>query len=145
MRLHVNIENGRAIYRKHREIVNYIIVGGLTTVVSYGMYFVATRWLYMNTVWATVFSDLLAIAFAYVASRAFVFENKARGAVGIAKEAFAFLCSRLFSMGMNALMMYVSVDVLKLSDVVMKLVANVVVIVLNYVTSKLFVFRAGKG
>ena len=123
------------------ELVSYLFVGVATTVVNYVVYYLATRLLSMGVMAGTWTAWVAAVAFGYVANKAFVFHTHCDGALALLKEALGFFSMRLVSLGMETVLMYLTVTVLGLNDLVMKLVINIVVIILNYVFSKLFIFK----
>ena len=131
------------VYIKYKEIINYIIVGGLTTVVSLGIYYgLVFTVLDPNNAFqlqvANVASWVGAVTFAYFANRKYVFESNDRH---IAKEMTKFYSSRVATLLMDAGIMFVSVTLLGFNDKIMKLIVQVIVTVLNYVFSKLMVFK----
>ena len=123
------------------ELVSYLFVGVATTLVNYVVYYLATRLLSMGVMAGTWTAWVAAVAFGYVANKAFVFHTHCDGALALLKEALGFFSMRLVSLGMETVLMYLTVTVLGLNDLVMKLVINIVVIILNYVFSKLFIFK----
>ena len=123
------------------ELVSYLFVGVATTVVNYVVYYLATRVLSMGVMAGTWTAWVAAVAFGYVANKAFVFHTHCDGALALLREALGFFSMRLVSLGMETVLMYLTVTVLGLNDLVMKLVINIVVIILNYVVSKLFIFK----
>ena len=139
-------EKGTAVYRKYREQINYLIVGGLTTAVSLISY-----WLCVKTVLnpevplelqtATVISWICAVTFAYFANRRYVFFSQEKNRL---LEAGKFLLSRLATLGMEMGIMGLGVSVMGLNDKAVKLAAQVIIIIANYVLSKLLVFRKKK-
>ena len=84
---------------------------------------------------------VIAVAFAYVVNKVFVFHTHCGSAAALVKEAAGFAAMRLASLGMETVIMYVTVEMLGLNDLVMKLLTNFLVIILNYVFSKLFIFK----
>jgi len=133
----------KELYIMNKEIINYLIVGGLTTVVSLGTYYgcVLTFLNPDNPVQlqaANIISWIAAVAFAYFANRIFVFESKNKN---ILQEAGKFAGSRVATLLMDMAIMFVGVTLLGFSDKIMKLVVQVVVTVANYIFSKLLVFK----
>ena len=134
---------GWGIYYKNPEIWNYLIVGVLTTIVSLVVYFIATRTFLDVSVAielqiANVISWVISVSFAYVTNRIFVFKSKN---TKILSEISKFVGSRILSLLMDMGAMYLIVSVMNASDVIGKLVSQVIVIVANYVLSKLIVFK----
>ena len=140
------------LYKKYDEIINYLIVGGLTTVVAIG-----SKLLLLFTILdqtdgfelqlAEIISWILAVLFAYFTNRAFVFKSKAKGEKQ-AKEMFDFVSGRVFTQLIQMFIMWFFVTHLKLNSdvwvVVFTLICQVMQIVLNYIISKLFVFKKEK-
>lgn len=128
--------------RKYDEIVRYLIVGLLTTVVSLCVYY-ACVFTFLNPQigWqlqaANVISWIAAVTFAYAMSRKFVFQSEQKDWV---KEAGAFYSSRLVTLAMDMVIMFLMVTMCGFNDKIAKLVVQVVVTVANYVLSKVFVF-----
>ncbi len=85
------------------------------------------------------------MTFAYLTNRAWVFESKAKGSAEIAKEAVSFYGGRVFTLIVEAVMMFVGNKSLGINYWITKIVANVVVLILNYIISKLLVFKGGDG
>lgn len=135
-----------ALYKKHKEIVNYLIVGGLTTLVSMVLFYGSTRTFLdgnnaIQLQIANIISWVGAVAFAYVANRIFVFESKNKN---ILKESFAFVSSRVLTLLLDMGTMFLLSTVLHINYNFSKLIAMVLVTVGNYVISKIFVFKKEK-
>ena len=118
--------------KNYREIIRYLIVGVLTTVVSLAVYYVCVLTFLnpqsaLQLQAANVLSWIAAVTFAYITSRIYVFQSKRKDWL---QEAAAFYSSRLLTLCMN--------------DKLAKLVVQVVVTIANYIFSKLFVFRVSK-
>lgn len=134
---------GWNIYYKNPEIWNYLIVGVLTTIVSLVTYFIVTR-TFLNPEKeielqiANIISWVLAVTFAYITNRLFVFKSENKN---IFSEATKFVGSRIASLIMDMAIMFIVVSVLSLSDVIGKIISQVVVTIANYVLSKLIVFK----
>ena len=132
----------KELYHKYREIINYLIVGGLTTVVSLAVYYGLTMTLLdpekpLQLQAATILSWIAAVTFAYFTNRRFVFESHN----SMAKEAASFFLARVGTLLMDMAFMFVTVTALGMNDRIAKLLDQVLITVANYVISKLFVFR----
>ena len=137
---------GWSIYHKNEEIWNYLIVGGLTTVVSLLTYYICVlTFLNPNNAIelqiANIISWIIAIAFAYITNRVFVFRSKEKN---IKKEATSFVASRITTLLLEMLTMFILVTLLTFNDKISKIIAQIIVIVGNYIISKLFVFKKTK-
>lgn len=131
------------LYFKYQEIINYLIIGVLTTLVSLLVYFICvhTFWNAENPIelqLANIFSWIISVTFAYVTNRIIVFKSKSKK---IMKEVISFFSSRIVTLVMDMLIMYVLVTLLHQSDTLGKLISQIVVIVGNYLLSKIFVFK----
>lgn len=131
------------LYEKYKEIINYLIVGVLTTVVSLGTYYLCVM-TFLNPdnaiqlQIANIISWVAAVTFAYFTNRKFVFESKNPD---LLKEASAFVGARVATLLMDMACMFLMVTCMGMSDKIAKLVVQVIVTVANYVLSKILVFR----
>ncbi|HOZ89143.1 MAG TPA: GtrA family protein [Bacilli bacterium] len=123
-------------YKKYQEIIIYIIVGGLTTVVSIGSYALCRLFMYYQL--ANILSWVCAVAFAYYANRKFVFRSQNKN---IIKELYKFVTLRLLSLVSEIGVMYLLVSILDFNDLISKVVVQFIVLALNYIFSKIFVFK----
>ncbi len=133
----------RSLYNEHKEIVNYLIVGVLTTIVSLGVYYTCVLTFLDPQIpfqlqAANVISWIAAVTFAYFTNRRYVFESKNPH---ILKEASAFFASRIGTLLMDMGTMFLLVTVMGMSDKIAKLIVQIIVTIGNYVFSKLLVFR----
>lgn len=122
------------------ETISYLIVGILTTVISIGVFTACHRKLKMNTVLSNVISWVVAVAFAYVANKIFVFRSPSWELAVVAKEVISFVSARLLTLGFDVIFVYITVDRLHWNDLISKTASNVVVMIVNYIASKLFIF-----
>jgi putative flippase GtrA len=129
------------------ELVSYLFAGVATTLVNYIVYFIVTRPFgsliapEVLTVVGTCVAWLVAVIFGYVVNKVYVFHTRSETFAALMKEMMSFIAMRLVSFGMELVLMFVTVDLLGLNDLVMKLVINILVIIANYVFSKLVIFR----
>lgn len=129
-------EQIKKLYKKNKEVINYIIVGALTTLVSISSYWLI-RFVLKNYIILSILSWICAVSFAYITNRLFVFESKEED---IVKEIFKFISCRLITLLLELVLMIIFVDLLQINDMISKIILQVVVLVLNYILSKLFVF-----
>ncbi len=131
------------LYKKHEEIVNYIIVGVMTTIFSWIVYAVSI-WTFLDTEnpvelqIANILSWIAGVAFAYVTNRKYVFKSTEKN---ILKEAVQFSASRVSTLFLDMFVMFVMVTLLGINDIISKFVSSVLVTIGNYLISKLFVFH----
>lgn len=131
------------LYARHKEVLLYLLFGGLTMVVSMSSYWVCCEPLGMNVLVANAVSWLSAVSFAYVTNRLWVFAQKACGLRGVLGEMGRFFAGRVATLGMEEAILWLFVEQLHCNSMLVKLVAQVLVVLANYVISKLLVFRKG--
>ena len=135
-------------FQKNREVLMYLFFGVMTTVVSFVTAGISKHLLEKAdlgkdavSIVSTVISWICAVTFAYVTNRIWVFDSKVKGKKGILAEMVSFYGGRLFTLFVEMVMMELGYSVIGINYWVTKIVANVVVLILNYVISKLFVFK----
>ena len=136
-----------SIYKKYEEIINYIIVGGLTTLVS-----LASKWILLFTVLdaasalelqiAVIISWICAVSFAYITNRIFVFKSNNKN---ILKEITRFFGARTLTLLLEMVIMWFFVTLLRMNSdtwvLIWTILSQFIILVLNYVFSKIFVFK----
>lgn len=133
--------SAKELYDKYKDILYYGIFGVLTTLVNIVVYWLMAHPLGLNTVPSSVIAWIAAVSFAYITNRKWVFHSEAHTSKGILKEVIYFFACRLATGVIDWLFMYATVDMMSLNDVVMKTTANIIVIILNYIASKLIIFK----
>ena len=139
---HLDLKTIKGLYLEYKDIINYLIFGGLSTVVNVASYFIAARLLKIDEVASSAISWFCAVLFAYITNRLFVFDNKSNTKKGILKEIISFFAFRVLSgilcdVGTFALM----VKVFNINDIISKIVTQIMVIIVNYIFSKFIIFK----
>ncbi len=132
-------------YKKYDEIINYLIFGVLTTLVTIITYAIFTNTFLssksaLDIQIANVLSWIIAVTFAYLTNRKYVFKSKAQGSKRI-KEIINFFLARISSLLVEMLFMYITVTLLSYNDFICKIIAQAIVIIFNYICSKLIIFK----
>ena len=135
------MEKIRMLIRKHYDILAYLFFGVLTTVVNYIVYLPCYNLLQLSAAVSNVIAWVAAVAFAYLTNKPFVFKSHDWSAKTVVPELTKFVGSRIISGALETAIIFVTVDRLRWDGNVMKLVTSVLVVILNYVASKLVVFR----
>lgn len=137
------------IWKKHREVLSYLFFGGLTTIVNVGAFMLLTSATTLSTGAANAIALALSILFAYVTNKLWVFESKLTGAAA-AKEFLMFIACRLATGVLDEIVVIAGVDwlggMLGLGESAVwalgvKVFANILVIIANYIFSKLLIFK----
>lgn len=121
-----------------KEIVLYVIFGILTTLVNIVAYFLFSKLLGINYLISNILAWFFSVLFAYVTNRIYVFESKN---ANILKEIVLFFSGRIFSGVLDTVLMFIFIDLFLINDFISKLIILVTVVILNYVISKLIVFK----
>ncbi|HFL2414252.1 TPA: GtrA family protein [Clostridioides difficile] len=129
------------ILKKHKETILYLFFGAFTTLVNIVSYLFFTRVILFNFMVANALAWILAVLFAYVTNKFFVFESKNTNFIFLVKELLTFIGLRFISGLVEMIIMYVMVDLLFINDFLTKIATNIIVIVLNYIFSKLLIFK----
>ncbi len=124
-----------------RQAAAYLLFGVCTTAVNTVSYYICARWFNFPTAAGTAAAWVLAVVFAFVTNKLFVFESRSWKREVLVKEVSSFFLCRAATGGLDIVIMYVGVDRMGLFDVGVKVLSNVVVIILNYVASKWMIFK----
>ena len=127
----------------YKELIAYFVVGVLTTLVSLGTYYIVTSTFLDPLVpielqIANVLSWILAVIFAYFTNRKYVFKSEEENKI---KEGSKFILSRLVTLLLDMLTMFLLVSILSMNDKIAKIISQILVIIGNYLISKLIVFK----
>ena len=126
-------------YRKYKEVLLYLFFGVLTfiiSIVSYGLLAIK-----LNVLIANILSWILAVIFAYITNRVWVFDNIADKGRNNIYEMLRFITGRIFTLIVEELILYFFITRLEMDKIIVKIIAQIIVIVLNYIISKLLVFN----
>ena len=135
------METIRRLLRKYKEPILYVFFGGLTTLLNMAVYFVCTKALKMGLEISDILAWIAGVLFAYVTNKLFVFESRNRRGRQLWLEFGEFVGARVLSLVVDVLFLEITVKGLGWWDVPMKILANIIVIIMNYVFSKLFIFK----
>ena len=130
----------RAFVEKHYDVLSYLFFGGLTTVVNYMVYFPCYNWLGTSATVATVLSWVVAVAFAFITNKPFVFKSYDWSYKVVGPELTKFVGCRIGSGLLETGIIFVTVDLLMWNGNVMKIVTGFLTVVLNYIASKWLIF-----
>lgn len=134
----------KELFYKYLDFILYAIFGVLTTVVNIVVYWLTAHIFHFGTMPSTLIAWVAAVLFAYVTNRKWVFHSKAVGTGKIIKEMISFFVCRIATGAVDWVCMFVFVDIIHINDIFVKIASNVLVIILNYIASKLVVFKKKK-
>ena len=131
----------KELYLKYKEVINYLFFGGCTFLVSVVSFYLFNKVLFLNEHLSNILSWILAVLFAYITNKTCVFESKTTSKKELLKEISSFFTARLLTLGIEELILLIFVNIFKFDAMIVKIFAQVIVILANYVLSKLFVFK----
>lgn len=131
---------GISLLKKYRELVMYGIVGVMTTVINMVVFWIFTAPLPIHYTLANIIAWVLAVVFAFFANKIFVFENHGWSGSVVLHEAITFFLSRIASLAVDMLGMALMISVLHCEEMLSKFLVNILVILVNYILGKFWVF-----
>ena len=135
----------RELFDKHRDKILYLVFGALTTAVNTAVFWFCAHPLNTPVLPATMIAWFIAVLFAYLTNRKWVFHSEASTRREFFREIVSFFLCRLGTGVLDWILMYLLVDQLRFNDLVVKVCVNVLVIILNYAASMLLIFRKNKA
>lgn len=127
--------------KNYKECISYIFFGILSTIVNLLTYFIASRILEINYLASNILAWFTAVIFAYITNKFFVFKSKNIELKFLIKEFLSFINCRIFSGITEIILIYFMVEILKINDFIVKIITNFVVVILNFLFSKIIIFK----
>ena len=124
-----------------KEVISYLFFGVATTVVNMVVFWLFTELIVIHYLAANVIAWVIAVAFAYITNKLFVFESKSFEMNILKKEIPGFVAARVLSLLFETAFLLFAVELLKSPEFIAKVIAAVVVVIINYVARKLFIFK----
>ena len=131
----------RPLFEKWREPLLYLFFGGCTFFVNIGSYALLTRLCGLHALLANVVAWVVGVVFAYATNHTWVFRSNVQGWRGVATELCAFATGRLATLAMEEAVLWLGITLLAANDLLVKIAAQVLVIVANFLISKFVVFK----
>ena len=131
----------RALFIKHHDITIYLIFGGLTTLVNFLVYFPLYNWVEMSGTLSNVIAWSVAVIFAFFTNKPFVFKSYDWSSKIVIPEFAKFISCRIGSGLMETAAIWLFVDLLMWNGNGVKIIVSILVVILNYISSKWLVFN----
>lgn len=128
-------------YRNHQEGMRYLIFGALTTLVNIVAYSILYYAFHINNATSNIIAWIIGATFAYITNKLYVFNSKVNTKIELLKEILYFYGCRLLTLVIDEAIMIVTVDKFGWNALLMKIIANIIVIILNFVFSKILIFK----
>ncbi len=129
------------LIKKYKSFITYAIFGVFTTIVNIVTYYTCHSYFGINNTLSNILAWILAVTFAYLTNKVWVFESKSWKWKTLRREISIFVSCRVATGIMDIIIMYICVDIMEWHAMVMKVLSNVLVIILNYIFSKLIIFK----
>ena len=132
---------GVGIYRKYQEGIDYLFWGGVAFVLSMVLFYIFANMMMIEEQLANIITWIICVIFTYFTNRIFVFRSKSTGLKAITKEFTEFTTARLATLVLENVVLFICIDLLMWHNMIAKLIGQFLVIVSNYVLSKLWIFK----
>ena len=134
------------LYYKYKEIFDYLFFGGLVTIVNFISYYIPANIIGVDKIVSNLIAFIISVIFAYVVNKEYVFETKWEGIQNIFKEFSSFVISRIGTgLLCDILIFAFMINILNINDVISKIFTQILVVILNYIIGKWFVFKQKKN
>ena len=131
--------------KEYKETISYLIFGILSTIVNIATYVFFSRIIKINFMVSNIIAWFVAVIFAYITNKFFVFESKNINIKFILKEITSFMSLRIVSGLTELILMYIMINIMLINDFIVKIITNIVVVILNFIFSKLIIFKNKKA
>ena len=128
-------------YREHKEGMRYLVFGALATVINIIFFAIAYNLMNLSTTISNIIAWITAVIFAYLTNKFFIFFTKAKNIKDLIREVVAFFGARVFTLVVETIFLNIFIDTLAYNSTIMKIISNILVIILNFIFSKLFIFK----
>jgi UDP-N-acetylglucosamine transferase subunit ALG13 len=132
--------NNVSWYNKYREVISYLFFGGCTTLINIVSFFLL-RLINCPLFISNLFAWIISVFFAFITNKIFVFESKDKNKNKVIFECLSFFFFRVVSLVFDMGCMYLLINVLNVNELISKIISNIFVIIINYVFSKLIIFK----
>lgn len=131
----------KPFYQKHKEILLYLFFGGVSVILNLGLYYLFNQVMDINELIANVICWVICVLFQFFTNRTWVFESGNNNKSSFIKQLLSFFGGRVFTLLIEELILGIFITALGFNSLVIKVVAQIITIILNYIISKLFVFK----
>lgn len=131
----------RELFENYKDLIPYAVFGVLSTTLNIGTYWIFSHLLHIPVIAATILAWIITVLFVYITNRRWVFHSEADTKKAVIKELTSFYVCRVGTELVDLACMFIFVDMLHINDILIKVGANILVIVLNYIASKFLIFK----
>jgi len=130
----------KKLFESHNTLIRYFIFGVLTTIINVLVFFILFHFIGLSNVISNVIAWIVAVNFAFITNRLFVFGKNDNSLYQTSKQFFLFIISRVYSGILDIAFMLLTVDILNFNEIIMKIGSNIIVVIINYFLSKNYIF-----
>ena len=131
------------LWKKYKAPILYLFFGGVTTVINIAVYYILYYAVGVSNDLSNIISWIITVTVAYITNKLWVFESRDTGTKTLLREITSFFGCRAATGVMDLAIMHIGVDMLSYPAFLLKIISNIIVIILNYVASKLIIFKKG--
>lgn len=130
------------IYEKNKIFILYLFFGGVTTLVNILTYALFAKVLSTDYMVSNIIAWITGVSVAYFTNKIYVFESKSVRKSALLRELTTFFIARLLTLLIDMFVMYIGISIFKFNDIIIKIIANIIVIFSNYFLSKYIIFKS---
>lgn len=131
-------------YRKHKEGMRYLVFGALSTVINIVVFAICAKYIKFSTAISNTIAWIAAVLFAYITNKLYVFNSKTIKIKDLTREIISFFSARIITLVIETVFLWVVIDKMGFNEILMKIISNIIVIILNFIFSKIFIFKKDK-
>lgn len=128
-------------YSRYKQIILYLIFGALTTLVNIITFYICNDLFVIEYKLSNIIAWVLSVIFAFFTNKTIVFSSKSKDKKHITYEVISFLIARLLSLLFDMALMIFMIEILKIDELITKILVNIFVVIINYLFSKFIIFR----
>ena len=128
-------------YKNHQEGMRYLVFGALTTVVNIAIFIIFAKVFNLSTTISNIFAWIIAVLFAYITNKILVFKAKKDTFKELLIEILFFFLARIFTLVLETIILVIFIDNLHFNSFIMKIISNIIVIIVNFILSKILIFK----
>ena len=128
-------------YKNHQEGMRYLVFGALTTVVNIAIFIIFAKVFNLSTTISNIIAWIIAVLFAYITNKILVFKAKKDTFKVLLIEILFFFLARIFTLVLETIILVIFIDNLHFNSFIMKIISNIIVIIVNFILSKILIFK----
>lgn len=128
-------------YKEHQEGMRYLVFGALTTIVNIAIFILFSKMFNLSTTISNIIAWILAVIFAYITNKIWVFKAKKNSFKELFFEIVYFFLARVFTLVLETIILVIFIDKFHFNSFIMKIISNIIVIIVNFILSKILIFK----